>query len=49
MKKQMKKMALAKETVRKLEDAALREAAGAAPSFYFTDCGFSYCKPCVAP
>ena len=49
-KKTVKKLVLAKETVRKLEDAALREATGAtsaAPSCY-TGC-FTNCKPCVAP
>jgi hypothetical protein len=49
MKKKTKKLVLAKETVRKLEDAALREATGAAYSeLYFTAC-YSNCKPCVSP
>jgi tmRNA-binding protein len=48
-KKKTKKLLLAKETVRKLEQATLREAAGAALSeFYYTAC-ISYCKACVPP
>ena len=49
-KKTTTKLVLAKETVRKLEDTSLREAAGATVSqSYYTDC-ISKCKAiCVAP
>jgi hypothetical protein len=48
-KKKIAKLALDRETLRRLQDSALAEAAGAVWSRFDTCTGYTYCTPCIDP
>ena len=43
------KLSLDRETLRKLQDAALRDAAGAAWTQFANCTAYSFCTPCIDP
>jgi hypothetical protein len=48
-KKKITKLSLDRETLRKLQDSALAEAAGAGWTQFATCTGYTYCTPCIDP
>lgn len=46
---QVTKLSLGRETLCKLQDSALADAAGAGWTQFATCTGYSYCTPCIDP